>query len=86
MGVPSALTPEAMGSSSSSCSTDRSQRVTWSSEPEAANTDVSVGCHSTDVMGALCHEKSATGVGVLTVSSDHGLRGKRQGARIHKRD
>jgi hypothetical protein len=43
---------------------------------------VSVGCHSTDVMGALCHEKSATGVGVLDVSSDHGLRGKGQGLRI----
>jgi hypothetical protein len=34
------------------------------------------------VMGALCHEKSATGVGVLDVSSDHGLRGKGQGLRI----
>lgn len=66
MGVPSGLTPpDEIGSSSSSCSTDRSQRVTWSSEPEAAKIEVSVGCHSTEVMGALCHEKWATGVGVL---------------------
>jgi hypothetical protein len=55
-----------IGASSSSCSTDRSQSVTWSSAPDAANTDVSDVCHSTEVMGALCHEKSATGVAFLS--------------------
>ena len=39
--------------------------MTWSSAPEAANTDVSDVCHSTEVIGALCHEKSATGVAFL---------------------
>ena len=51
------------GRSSSSCSTERSQSVTWSSAPEAAKHESSVGCHSIDVMGAVCHEKAATGVG-----------------------
>ena len=54
-----------IGASSSSTSTDRSQRVSWSSAPDAAKTEVSEGFHSTDVIGAVCHEKSATGVGVL---------------------
>ena len=49
--------------SSSSCSTARSQSVTWSSAPDAAKMESSVGCHSTDVIGALCHVKDATGVG-----------------------
>lgn len=44
-----------IGASSSSGSTDKSHRVSWSSEPEAAKTEESVGCHSTDVMGAVCH-------------------------------
>jgi hypothetical protein len=42
--------------------------VTWSSAPEAAKTDVSEVCHSIEVIGALCHEKSATGVAFLSVS------------------
>ena len=43
--------------------------MTWSSAPEAAKTDVSDVCHSTEVIGALCHEKSATGVAFLSVST-----------------
>lgn len=49
--------------SSSSNSTERSQSVIWSSAPEAAKEESSVGCHSMEVMGAVCHEKEATGVG-----------------------
>lgn len=51
------------GNSSSSNSTERSHRVNWSSAPEAAKQDESVGCHSIEVIGAVCHEKEATGVG-----------------------
>ena len=54
-----------IGASSSSRSTDRSQRVAWSSDPEAAKTEGSDGCHSTDVMGAVCQVKWATGAGLL---------------------
>lgn len=49
--------------SSSSCSTPRSHRVIWSSAPDAANIESSVGCHSMEVMGARCQLKAATGVG-----------------------
>lgn len=49
--------------SSSSGSTPRSHRVTWSSAPDAANIESSLGCHSMEVMGAWCHVKEATGVG-----------------------
>lgn len=51
------------GFSSSSSSTDKSHRVTWSSAPAAAKHESSVGCHSIEVMGAVCQEKEATGVG-----------------------
>ena len=36
-----------------SLSTAKSHCVNWSSEPEAANTELSVGCHSIDVIGAV---------------------------------
>ncbi len=52
-----------MPMSSSSCSTARSHKVTWSSAPDAAKIESSEGCHSIEVIGALCHEKDATGVG-----------------------
>lgn len=42
-------------------STDRSHWLTMSSAPEAANTLESMGFHSTEVMGALCCLKLATG-------------------------
>lgn len=61
------LSAEVMGASSSSGSTDKSHKVSWSSEPEAAKTEESVGCHSTDVIGAVCHWNCATGDGVLNV-------------------
>ena len=53
--------------SSSSCSTARSQRVSWLSAPEAAKIESSVGCHSMEVIGALCHENEATGAGTGVV-------------------
>ena len=62
--------------SSSSCSTARSQRVSWLSAPEAAKMESSVGCHSMEVIGALCHENEATGAGtgvVLTHSEKNGI-------------
>lgn len=37
--------------------------MTWSSAPEAAKHESSVGCHSIEVIGAVCQEKAATGVG-----------------------
>ena len=58
-----------IGASSSSCSTDKSHKVTWSSAPEAAKTEVSDVCHSTEVMGAVCHEKWATGEAFLNSQS-----------------
>ena len=45
----------------SSFSTARSQRVIWSSDPEAANMVLSVGCHSMEVMGAVWCLNLATG-------------------------
>lgn len=51
------------GRSSSSSSTERSHSVTWSSAPEAAKHESSVGCHSMDVIGAVCQLNAATGVG-----------------------
>lgn len=42
-------------------STDRSHWLTTSSAPAAANTLESAGLHSTEVMGALCCLKLATG-------------------------
>ena len=45
---------------SASRSTAKSQNVIWSSEPDAANTDPSVGCHCTDVMGAVWCLNTAT--------------------------
>ena len=45
---------------SSSLSTAKSHNVTWLSEPDAANTELSEGCHSTDVMGAVWCLKTAT--------------------------
>lgn len=42
-------------------STDRSHWLMTSSAPEAANTLESMGFHSTDVIGALCCLKLATG-------------------------
>lgn len=56
--------------SSSSGSTARSQRVTWSSAEDATKEESSVGCHSIEVMGALCHVNEATGVGLGVVSLD----------------
>ena len=50
--------------SSASCSTERSHRETWSSAPDAANIESSVGCHSIEVIGALCQVNEATGDGV----------------------
>ena len=45
---------------SESRSTPRSHREIWSSEPAAANTELSRGCHSTDVMGAVwCLNRAA---------------------------
>lgn len=52
-----------VGRSSSSSSTERSHSVTWSSAPEAAKHDSSVGCHSIEVMGPVCQLNAATGVG-----------------------
>lgn len=49
--------------SSESCSTAKSQSVTWSSAPDAAKIESSVGCHSIEVMGCLCQVKWATGAG-----------------------
>lgn len=37
--------------------------MTWSSAPEATKALSSVGCHSTDVIGALCQLNVATGEG-----------------------
>lgn len=37
--------------------------MTWSSAPDAAKTESSVGCHSMDVTGAWCQLNEATGVG-----------------------
>lgn len=48
-------------------STDRSHWLTTSSAPEAANTLESAGLHSTEVMGALCCLKFATGRPVCKV-------------------
>ena len=48
-------------SCSSSFSTERSHNVIWWSSPEAANTVLSVGCHSTEVMGPLWCLNIATG-------------------------
>jgi len=50
--------------SSSSGSTDKSHSVTWSSALEAAKVESSVGCHSMEVMGCLCHVNEAMGEGV----------------------
>ena len=50
----------------SSLSTARSHRVTWPSEPDAANTEASVGCHSTDVMGAVWCLNIATETPLVT--------------------
>lgn len=46
---------------SGSRSTARSHCVIWSSAPEAAKTPLSWGCHSTEVTGATCCLKVATG-------------------------
>lgn len=43
-------------------STARSHNVTWSSAPDAANTVLSVWCHSTDVIGAVWCLNTATGL------------------------
>lgn len=53
--IPSTLAP------TSHDSTDRSHWLMTSSAPEAANTLESTGLHSTDVTGALCCLKFATG-------------------------
>ena len=45
-----------------SFSTARSHKVIWSSDPEAPNTVLSEGCHSTDVMGAVWCLNNATGL------------------------
>ena len=37
---------------------------TWSSSPETAMTEASVGCHSTEVMGLVCHLKVAQASGL----------------------
>lgn len=50
--------------SSSSCSTARSHKETILSALDAAKVDGSLGCHSIEVMGALCQWKDAIGVGV----------------------
>ena len=49
-------------SCSSSFSTDRSHNVIWWSSPDAANIVLSVGCHSTEVMGPLWCLNIATGI------------------------
>ena len=41
-------------------STAKSHRVTWLSDPEAANTELSVWCHSTEVIGAVWCLNTAT--------------------------
>ena len=55
-----------LGEDSCSCSASRStaksHREIWSSDPLTANILDSVGCHSIEVMGAMCHLKVATGV------------------------
>merc|ERR1712036_185824 len=43
-------------------STAKSQMEIWLSDPDAVNTELSVGCHSTDVIGALWCLNVATGV------------------------
>lgn len=54
------LTPSTLALTSQD-STDRSHWLTTSSAPAAANTLESTGLHSTEVMGALCCLKLATG-------------------------
>jgi hypothetical protein len=79
-GLPSGPWASALRSSSSG-STERSQSVTWSSDPDAAKTDGSVGCHSTDVIGAVCQVKWATGLGVLScqlASPEENVAGKKK--------
>ena len=39
---------------------------TWLSEPDAANTELSEGCHSTDVMGAVWCLNTATATPLRT--------------------
>ena len=46
-------------SASLSFSSDRSHSVIWSSAPDAARTDSSVGCHSIDVIASVCHLNDA---------------------------
>ena len=48
-----------------SLSTAKSHRVIWLSEPDATNTELSVGCHSTDVMGPVWCLKTATATPLL---------------------
>lgn len=51
--------------------TKRHSTLTWSSSPDTAITDASVGCHSIDVMGAECHLKVAHASGLpLWVGGD----------------
>jgi hypothetical protein len=38
--------------------------VIWLSAPDATNAESSDGCHSMDVIGALCQENEATGEGL----------------------
>lgn len=53
--------PSAVLASVLSFSTARSQIEIWSSDPEAANTELSLGFHSIDVIGAVWCLKEATG-------------------------
>ena len=52
-----------MSDSGPSDSRARSQIVNWSSAPVAANTDGSVGCHPTLVIGLVCHVNVAAAFG-----------------------
>ena len=49
-----------------SLSTAKSNNVTWLSEPDAANTELSEGCHLTDVMGAVWCLNTATATPLRT--------------------
>lgn len=55
-------------------STDRSHWLTTSSAPEAANTLESAGLHSTEVTGALCCLKFATGRPLCRTNQASGVR------------
>ena len=58
--------PEAMHYvSENNTGSARSHTLTWLSSEATESTDSSVGCHATEVMGAVCHLKWPTGESLL---------------------